>query len=215
MSRLAADVPLVGGVPDAEQAERCVRAAVDALSGAAPIPRVSTISVTPGVASYDLPADFLRMRRLTSLLRHDRVIIGGEGVIPMNAAAPTEEQVSVAGLTLTIWPTPTYTLARELHYDAGYLEVDGAYPALTDALGRVVSLKARAEALRLQAGSTARQAWSYQVGDERVSKEKLAAALAEQANALDAQFDAQVARLLSGGGAGTVSPYGTRARYPR
>ena len=212
VTQLLTDVPPRGGVPDAEQLERCVRAAVDAMAALAPIPRVAAIAVVPGTASYALPADFLRLRRFAGLPRQGRVIIGGEGIIPLSAASPTEEQISIAGGMLTIWPTPAYTLTRELHYDAGYLEVSGAYPTLTDAAGRTVAIKARSEALRLQAGVAAREAWSYQVGDERVSKEKLAAALTEQADALDRQFAAAAAS-LAGEGAGGSGTYGTRARY--
>jgi hypothetical protein len=215
VSRLEQDVPAVSGVPTSSQLADAVKDAVSTLSGQAPTFRAITLSVIKGTGTYALPADFLRLRSLAGLPRDGAVIIGSEGIIPLSgpAALPGTERVSVSGSDLVIWPTPAYTLARTLEYDAAHvLDEDERYPYLTDAQGRVALLKARANVLRLQATATARQAWTYQLGDERVSKEKLSAALQAQAREFDEQFSAALATLRSSTSGGRTSPYGTRAR---
>jgi len=215
VSRLCADVPPLSGVPDPSQAADAVKDAVAELTDRAPAARSVTVSVQRGTAAYALPADFLRLRSISGLPAYGSLIVAAEGLIPMGGAtsARDSERFTVDGGQLTISPTPAYTLTRDLAYDAAYLlDENDVYPLLSDALGRVVLLKARANALRLQATFTARQAWQYQQGDERVSKEKLSAALREQATDFDGQFAAAVARVQQGGGNGTVTPYGSRAR---
>lgn len=204
----------MAGVPTPEQLEEAVKDAVSEFSGRAPILRVITLSVVKDTATYGLPADFLRLRSLAGLPREGAVVVASEGIIPLSGplTSPSNERLSVSGETLVIWPTPAYTLDRPLEYDAAHvLDESEAYPHLTDAQGRVVLLKARANVLRLQATATARQAWTYQQGDERVSKEKLSATLLGQAKDFDTQFDEAVAKLQSGAG-GRAAPYGTRAR---
>jgi hypothetical protein len=215
LARLSADVPPVGGLPDAEQAGRAVLTALDAAAAAAPLPRVATLAIVAGTASYALPADLVRVRRLDGLPHQGPVLVGGQGLIPTNSAAPPQETLTVANGLLTIHPTPAYSLGRLLHYDAGFVpDATGQLAALSDAHSRAVSMLAASEVLKLQAAWAARQAWQYQIGDERVSKEKLAAALREQAEQRERDGRTLLATLTSGGDGGRVAPYGTRARYP-
>jgi hypothetical protein len=60
----------------------------------------------------------------------------------------------------------------------------------------------------LQANKAAQEAWSYQIGDERVSKEKLAAELRAQAQAAEQNFLDQVAGAGAGGTIGLRADYG-------
>lgn len=216
VSRLQEDVPPLSGIPSASQAQDAVQDAVSEFSGLAPVVRAITVNVVKDTSTYALPADFQRLRSFAGLPRQGSVILSSE-IIPISGpiTVPLDEQVTISGSDLVIFPVPAYTLARTLTYEALHLldEETGAYPHLTDAQGRAILLKARANVLRLQATKAAAQARQYQLGDERISKEKLSTALLEQAKEFDRQFDAAVGRLRGETGmGGRASPYGTRAR---
>jgi len=207
ITRLQSDVPARSGVPDSGQYEQAVRDAVGDFNQRAPMQKVAVLSVVSGAAAYSLPADFVRVISLQSLTEPGSVIVSGSGLIPTSAAF--RERYTIAGLTITFYPTPTYTLARELWYAAGHvLDIDDAYPNMTPDVASSVILKAQAIALMLQANKAAQEAWSYQIGDERVSKEKLAAELRAQAQAAEARYLQKAAS----GGAG-ASTIGLRADY--
>jgi hypothetical protein len=217
ISRLGRDVRPYNSVPSAQQVREAIQDAADALAEAAPIVKTAPIAVVRGTAAYALPADFARVVRLAGLARQGRAIIDGTGIIPMDAAITTSERLTTAGGLLTISPTPGYTISRELTYAAGHVltTVDGqeVYADLTPQAASVLLLKAQSLVLLLQATDQARRAWSYQVGDQRTSKEKLSAALREQADALRTEFERRAAGLVGAGAGGKATPYGSRARY--
>jgi len=205
VTRLQADVPARSGAPDSSQYEQAVRDAVSDFNRRAPMEKVAMLSIVSGTAAYSLPADFVRVISLQSLTEPGGVIVSGSGLIPTSATF--RERYTIAGLTITFYPTPSYALARELWYAAGHvLDGDDAYPDMTSDVAGQVMLKAQAIALMLQANKAAQEAWSYQIGDERVSKEKLAAELRAQAQAAEQRYLQKVA----GGGVGTI---GLRADY--
>jgi hypothetical protein len=202
VARLQAAVPARDGVPSAEQYSQCVEDAVADLGAARPLTRVASLQITAGQASYELPADWQRTIRLGGLTAGgDGVVISSDGLIPVGAGFA--ERLTYAGQTLTISPTPSYTLARELVYAAGYLlDEHEAYPALAADTARLVMLKAQSLALDLQANAAAQRAWKYQQGDESVDKTGLAKALREQADAQEKAYQTALRQ--------TVQPYGTR-----
>ena len=92
--------------------------------------------------------------------------------------------LTVEGLTLTIRPTPTYTISRPLFYGAAHvLDESDAYPYLTGPEVELVMLRAQASALMTLANAAALEAWKYSLGDESVDKTGLAKTLMEQATA--------------------------------
>jgi hypothetical protein len=206
VARLSNDVPARDDVPSSEQYENCVTEAVADYSRRNPMRKLVEISVASGTADYDLPDDFLRLILFEMAAQYDDVIVSDEGLIPMNA--DHEERVTIAGLTLTIHPTPTYSQDRDLWYAAGHVLEDGEYADLLESDVAVIMLFSQARALMLQANKAAAEAWQYAIGDERVNKERLAASLREQATALEARYREEVATLGGGG-----SPLGMRANY--
>jgi hypothetical protein len=204
IERLQADVPSKDSVPTAEQYERLVRAAVDNLGRRAGHERITTLSIVAGTASYDLPGDFMRLIRLESLAFSAGVMHTSAGLVPI----PLEfaERVTVNGLTLILYPTPTYSTTRYLTYQAGW-ELDDAdeYVDMTEEQAETLLLHAAAGALSLQANYYAQQAWQYAIGDERVSKERLSVELRAQADHRMAEYKARSASYNG--------PYGSRSEY--
>ena len=188
VSRVQAAVPAMGGLPTDEQYRQAVRDGVEALNDKLLRRKITTLAVVSGTASYALPADFVRMIRLAGLAGGDGIMIVPEGIIPMNAAT-REETWTISNGQITFYPTPGYTMTRELEYGAGHvLDVNETYPEMESNEARLALMHAQAMALTWQANAAAAQAWSYQIGDERVSKEQLAATLREQAKDLERQF---------------------------
>jgi hypothetical protein len=177
---LQEDVPVRNSVPSANQYERAVKDAVSNFSRRAGRVKIDTINVVPGTATYNLPADFVRLIRLESLTSPDRVIISGEGLIPVSATY--RERWTISDGKITFYPTPQYTLARDFEYKAGWV-LDGSdqYQEMGDDEAEILLLEAASMAVRIQANAAAQQAWQYQIGDERVNKERLAESLGERA----------------------------------
>jgi hypothetical protein len=206
VSRLQSDVPARNSVPSAEQYERAVTEAVADFSRRAPVEKISSVNVVSGTAAYTLPTDFVRLVQLESLTIANGVIVNDTGIIPVSSSF--SERLMVSGTTLTIYPTPTYSMERDLWYMAGYvLDNSDAYPDLDEAGAALVMMLATAKALSWQANAAALEAWQYQIGDERVSKEKLADALRAQAQDFERRYYQAVQEQR-------VKPTGSRYRAP-
>lgn len=208
VDRLRENVPARDSVPSDMQYEQAIRDAIADYSTRAPLRKIVTLSIVSGQADYTLPADFLYVIRFASLLTREHLLNTAGGLIPVSTGY--EERYTIAGLTLTIIPTPNYAATRELEYSAGYVaSVDGdaiTYDAITATDAARIMLKAQAIALIWQANAQARYAMSHQIGDERVNKEKIAAELRAQALLLDVQYDRAIQQRT-----GTI---GMRADYP-
>ena len=190
-AKLTAAVPARNGVPSTAQYQQCVEDAVADLSQRKSNEKVAAISIVSGTGGYTLPDDFVRLIALEKLLATDGVLISDVGLIPVDAAE--EELFTIAGLTLTITPTPSYTTVRRLRYASGHvLNVSVAYPDLTAADARLALLKAQALAMELQASAATAEGWQYQIGDEMVDKSSLPKSFQERAKQLDDQYLAAV-----------------------
>ena len=198
-SRLQGDVAARNSVPSSTQYEQCVRDAVADFSRRAPMQKVTTIAVVSGTASYALPADFMKIIRFALALNVQAGILNtASGIIPV--AGTFKERVMVQGNALVIYPTPLYTMTRELWYMAGYvLDSSYSYPDLTDEAASIVMLKARAEAMGLQANDAAKESWSYTIGDESVTKTNLGPQMREQVKAVETQYLAAVSKYIGQG----------------
>lgn len=193
-ARLTAAVPAVNGLPTSAQYQQCVEDSLADLSERKPNQKIAVISIVSGTGSYTLPSDFVRLIALETLLATDGVLISDAGLMPVDAA--WTELVTVAGLVLTITPTPTYTTTRRLHYAAGHvLDNSNAYPDLTAGAAGVALLMAQALALGIQANAAAPGGWKYQIGDELVDKGRVAAGIQERAAALWERYEATVGAL--------------------
>lgn len=189
-TRLTADVPSRNDVPSADQYERAVQVAVADYSQRKSLRRFFDVAVVAGTGTYTLPADFLRSLGLEGWgATPTGVLNTAAGLVPVSAGY--EEVITFEDGTMTIEPTPTYTMTRRLWYKAGHVldEID-AYPLMDEADAGVILLRAQALALRMQANVAVQEAWKYSEGDEAVDKTQLAKAMQDQAKALDAQYEA-------------------------
>lgn len=185
---LEADVPARDSVPSEGQYEKCVKDAVADYGRRRPLEKITTLDIVNGTAVYDLPTDFLRLIKLErSTIMDGNVIISDEGIIPVSSTY--EERYTIAGVQITFYPTPTYTLSRDLRYVAKHvLDESDEYPDLLDEDAEIVLLKAQALALQKQANAMAPNAWKYGLGDESVDKTNQVRALREQAEFIEKQY---------------------------
>jgi len=172
IARLTADVPAVSGVPSSAQYSQAVKDAVADLSRRASVPRVASLTILAGVETYALPSDFVQLIRLAQIgvayplgasvdygvyggvPWGGGVFVTGDGLVPFSGSY--REQITVAGDTLTIYPTPTVSAARQLVYTAGdALNTAGdAYETLTEDRASIALLLAKATCLdRIGIGS--------------------------------------------------------------
>lgn len=199
VSRLTTAVPARSSVPSASQYQQCVEDAVADLSARCPNEKITTISVVSGTATYTLPSDFLYDVLLESMISETGVVISSTGILPVDA--DWDEEITYAGQTLTITPTPTYTASRYLWYAAGHvLDASDNYADMTTQQAAAALLLAQALALGMQANASAgSEGWKYQIGDEMVDKTGIGKGLQSRADALLAQYERAVARLAKSG----------------
>jgi hypothetical protein len=187
VARLQNAVPAEDEVPGDTQYEQAVEDAVADYSRRNPLRRLATLSIRSGTATYDLPADFLKIITLESLTSQDGVIVTGAGLIPVSATY--RERYCVTGRRqITFSPAPQYTVDRNLWYAAAHVLDDGEYPDMTAEDAAIVMLKARSLALDLQANSVAGDGWMYQIGDEKVDKRGKVENTRQAARDLETQY---------------------------
>lgn len=208
IERLSADVPTRNSIPSREQYRQCVEHAVADYSRRRPRTKVTTLSIVSSTATYDLPTEFIRLIRIASpavVASNDGgVLITSAGLVPFSA--DWREHYTIANGKITFHPTPTYSTTRDLWYAAGHvLDASGAYAEMASDDTEILMHRARALALELQANKAAQEAWQYAIGDERVSKEELAAELRADAELAETRYQQALER--------AIGPAGTRSRY--
>lgn len=180
--RLQAAVPPRADAPSAAEYTQYVRDALLQLSQDAPLVRTAVLSVEQGVATYDLPDDFLFLIDLESPSHPSGVKVTPAGLVPV----PTvwQEQVEVLGAQITFMPTPVHSTERRYRYAARYTpDATDSYARLTQNGARIALLYARHLALSRQADAVAGDGWRYQIGDEMVDKTRQGDGLRGQAQA--------------------------------
>jgi hypothetical protein len=189
VSRLEGLAPAQNEMPSRAQYEQYVRDAVWDFSRRAPMQKTLNLSIVSGTASYTLPSDFFRLIRLASTINlQEGVMNTPSGLIAVSSSS-FRERIMVQGGSLVIYPTPTYTMTRELWYMAAYvLNAIGLYADLTEETAAIVMLKGQALALGLLANQAAQQAWSYSIGDESVTKTSQAPQMREQVKGMEAEY---------------------------
>lgn len=192
-------VPPRRNVPGAEQYQAALFDAVEAASLAIPRTKITTLMIQAGEASYELPGDFMALIRLAQPFTNGGVMVAAEGLIPLGSTSSWSERYTINAGWITFYPTPSYTSAREMMYAAQHVrDNQDRYPEMSRLEANAVLLHAQAACMMLKANAAAQEAWSYQLGEERISKERLAAELREQARELERQFE-KTARQVSGG----------------
>lgn len=186
VERLQAAVPPRDDIPAADDYEQHVRDAVAQLSQDAPFVRTAVLAVEAGVATYELPADFLFLIELEAVAHADGVKVTPDGLVPV----PTtwDERYEVLGDQIIFTPTPDYSAARRVRYAAQHaLDDTDSYPRLTQNAARIALLYAQYLALTQQTHAVAGDGWRYQIGDEVVDKTRQGDGLRSEAQAA---FDA-------------------------
>ena len=205
--RLQTDVPARDGVPSAEQYGYNVEDAVRDYSRRRPRTKVTTLSIVSDIASYDLPAEFIRLIRIASpaIVASDDggILITSEGLVPFSA--DWREHYTIANSKISFHPTPSYSTTRDLWYAAGHVLAGADYAEMGADDVEILLHRARSLALELQASKAAQEAWQYAIGDERVSKERLAAELRAAAELAEARYQRALDR--------AIGPAGVRSRY--
>lgn len=195
MERVKGQVPAKDGVPSEAQYEQAVQDAVADYSRRCPLQKVYTLSVVSGTAAYGMPMGFLYVVRMLNFSNLQGVIVTDTGLIP--AALTYQERYTQTNGVITFYPTPTYSLGRDVWYAAEHmLNESSIYTEMGADEGRIVLLKAAALATQLKANAAADLAWRYSVGAESVSKENLVKALREQADSLEAAYLAAVGKRI-------------------
>lgn len=167
VSKLELDVPAEDGVPSTTQYENAIKDAIADFSERCGMEQIGTLNIVSGTATYDLPTDFLRVIKLQSFAGQDVLYAGDGKLIPVPAGWC--ERFTVRNGKMTFFPTPTYTMAKQLRYKAAWIgtavEPEGSgdtedidYATLSEREARIVLLKARSLAsqkkVNAQAGTT-------------------------------------------------------------
>jgi len=186
---LQEDVPAVDGVPSDAQYERAIKEAVWEFSRRCGLVKNSTLAIVSGTGGYALPADFLDLTYIDSALDPEHnVIITATGIIPFSEAEPFEEEITVRNGTLTIYPTPGYSMTRYFEYKAAWvLDEDEAYP-LTEDEARIVMLKAKQLCFDKLANAGIATGFKYSVGNMSVDKSGVSEGYSKRLYALQGEF---------------------------
>jgi len=189
-------VPARDGVPDNAGYEQAVQAAVMDCNRRCPGLAFGTLALVAGVAGYALPADCLKIVRLSPADGYYAgLLVTADGLAPVSSASILPRWTVQDG-RLVFQTAPVMNCRVDLVYQSGHVLVEGGYPHMDGETVQLVALKAQAEALMMQANRLAAEAWQYQIGQERVSKEKLAAEVRAQAQAQEERYVQAVARRI-------------------
>lgn len=183
---------------DEATALQYVEDAVGQLSLDVPIVTSTTLAIVSGVASYDLPADFLFVIELPGLVTSNNVLLSDGGLVPVSST--WEERWYIEGDQVRFDPVPSFTLTRSLRYAARHVLTAGVYPRLSENGARIALLYGRFLALQGKA-VTAAGGFSYRIGDEAVDKSRVGAAMQQQVDAALAAYQAAVRQLRGFAGA--------------
>lgn len=186
---LQEDVPAVSGVPSDAQYERAIKDAVREFSRRCGLVEQGSIDVVSGTASYTLPDDFLDLIEIDSPYDPEQgVVVTATGIIPFGGLNPFEEEITIKNLTLTITPTPGYTMTRYMEYKSAWvLDVDGNYP-LTEDEARIVLIKAKQLCFDKLSNASAGAGFKYSVGNMSVDKSGMADGYSKRLYELHGEF---------------------------
>jgi hypothetical protein len=190
---LMEDVPAEDGVPSTTQYENAIKDAVRDFSERCGLEQIGTLNIVSGTATYDLPADFLSLITLIDM-SGDGVLISPQGLIPLSTLWC--ERKTIRNGQITLFPTPSYTLARVLRYKAAWIGTDigGEYPdieyeTMSEREARIVLLKAQAIGLTKQANAQAGTAIKYSFGAVSEDLGGASESSRKNSNDLEREFD--------------------------
>lgn len=172
IDNLQSKIPARNGVPGELQYRKVVLDAVIDFSVRCALEKIGHISIIAGVATYDLPADFVKIIRLyaAGALDHGVAITPG-GLVPVSQI---QEHYTIANKKITFFPAPGYNQVRTLRYAAGWALTGSAdneeYAEMGDLEAAIVLLKAQADVKTLQINAEGGGVLAYRIGDESFDK---------------------------------------------
>jgi hypothetical protein len=195
VEQLQEDVPAQDGVPTQAQYESAIKRAVIDFGERAGRKKIATLSIVAGTASYDLPADFLKLIDLAALYAKDCIINSSSGLIPVDLDFC--EDTTIANGVITFYPTPTYTLQRTISYKAGYALSTDDYGEYYDDLGEreagIIMLMAQAIAIgKISNVAASEGGFVYKQGDVSVDLSSHVAGLNKSVQELKNEYLAAV-----------------------
>lgn len=207
VAELQSEVPAVNSVPTTAQYTQAIKDAVNDFSRRCGVTKIGSIAVVSGTATYDLPADFMKLVSMDALVGANGVIVSSGGLIPV--PMDWEEEWTIQNQEITFYPTPTYSLTRYFKYKAAWIltgtNPSETYAALGDNEKDIVLMKAKGICYDKIANSMASSGTlKYSLGAVSVDKgggtdelrKKAYAAHGEYAGACD---DYNGAALMAGG----------------
>lgn len=169
VERLTEDVPAEDGVPSDSQYENSVKDAVRDFSERCGVTQIGTISVVSGTSTYDLPDDFLKLIKLTTLTGEGVLHSASGQLIPLSS--DWCEKHTIRNGQITFYPIPRYTLTRDIHYKAAWILTGededyggGEYETLGEREARIVLLMAKSNALTKKANAQEGASIKYSFG---------------------------------------------------
>jgi hypothetical protein len=169
---LELDVPAEDSVPTETQYENAVKDAVRDFSEQCGVVQIGTLNVVSGTATYDLPADFLRMISLFTLGGEGVMFSASSQIIPL----PGDwcERHTIRNGQITFYPIPRYSAARDFSYKAAWIgtdiEAEGSeaadveYETMGDREARIVLMKAKSLALTKKVNAQEGSGLKYSFG---------------------------------------------------
>jgi hypothetical protein len=145
IAELQSEVPAVNSVPTVTQYTQAIKDAVAAFSRRCGLVKFAELNIVSGTASYNLPADFLKLIMLESVAGADGVIISDSGIIPISA--DWEETYQIVNKAITFSPTPAYSMTREYRYKMAWVLTGSSgsetYADMGEDEAQIVMIKAK------------------------------------------------------------------------
>ena len=199
-AELQSEVPAVDSVPTSAQYTQAIKDAVVEFSRSCGVKKNTTISVLSGTASYALPDDFLKLIEIDNPYSNEHhVIVTTTGIIPFSELSPFEEEITVVNKTLTIFPTPGYSMTRYLEYKAGWAlsgtDPNETFADMGDDEAQIVMIKAKSLAIEKRANALASSGgMKYSFGAVSVDKSSGVDSLSKMVFTLHGDFVAACER---------------------
>lgn len=195
VNRVTNDVIVSNGVPSDAQMAQAVETTVADFNRRVRRIKITTLSVVNGTATYTLPVDFQVLVRMVRLWDETGIINTASGLIPVSSTF--KERWTIAGNSITFYPTPTYTLTREITYGAKHVvDANGNYPDMTPEEAEIILLGARSEILGVQSAKAVASTRAYRMGDVAVDTTAVGDKITAQMSATRAAYDDAIASYI-------------------
>jgi hypothetical protein len=107
-----------------------------------------------------------------------------------------KERITVRTRQLTIYPTPTYTMTRQLRYKAGWVSTPDDYGEVYEEMGEeeasIILLKAKSLAQKKKEDAAGGKGYRYQVGGVSVDTTSQAGVSVKSAESWQSEYESRV-----------------------